>query len=576
MNPGRGRPTRLVRVGRRRISQLLPDRADLAALRRAPRKDVFAGLTVAVAALPLSIGFGVASGLGARAGLVTAVVAGCLAAVFGGARLQITGPSGVMAVVLAPIAAAHGTPGVLTTGLLTGLLLLGLSLGRASRYMRCVPTPVVKGFILGAAVVIIAQQVPPALGRHVPHGEAVAASALGALRAFCSDPNWPALGITVGTLLVCLCGARLRPAVPFPLLAVAAATVVAEVARLPLARIGHLPTSLPTPSPGFLVPGEVLALLPTAVTVTVLVALESLMTAAAADALSGRERHDGQRVLFGQGLANLAVPFFGGVAATGTVCRTAINVRSGAVSQLAALTNAAVVALVVLVAAPLVSAVPLAALAGVLIATATRMIDVAALRALGRVGRGQAAIAALTGALTLTVDLVTAVLTGTALAVVLALRTVAASARVDQVWVPVQRAPHTGTGPAPATPDAQIAVHRFAGPLLFTTADRVLRPVFAARGRAVVLDLERVTGLDTTAILTLADVIDHHLRRGAVVHLSGVSDPHRAHLDALGVLGKLPPGALCTTVAEAVAHARAQLHPVTPAAQEGPSSHPQV
>ncbi|MEU7636803.1 SulP family inorganic anion transporter [Streptomyces sp. NPDC039016] len=546
-------------------------------MRQAPRKDVFAGLTVAVAALPLSIGFGVASGLGARAGLVTAVVAGCLAAVFGGARLQITGPSGVLAVVLAPIAQAHGASGVLTTGLLTGTMLLGLSLVRASRYMRCVPTPVVKGFILGAAVVIIAQQVPPALGRHVPHGEAVAASAVGAVSGFCTDPDWPALCITLGTLAVSLLGARLRPALPFPLLAVAAATVVATAAHLPLARIGHLPTGLPDPSPGFLAAGEILALLPTAATLTVLIALESLMTAAAADALSGGERHDGQRVLFGQGLANLAVPFFGGVAATGTVCRTAINVRSGAVSRLAALTNAAVVALVVLVAAPLVAAVPLAALAGVLIATATRMIDVAALRALGRVGRGQAAIAALTGALTLTVDLVTAVLTGTALAVVLALRTVTATARVEEVWVPVQGDPTTGTGPSPAaSPEARIVVHRFAGPLLFTTADRVLRPVFPSPGRAVILDLERVTGLDTTAILALAEVIDRHLRRGAVVHLSGVSDPHRAHLDALGVLAALPPGALFTTAAEAVAHARARLLPVTSTPREAPSAPPQT
>ncbi|WP_274912766.1 SulP family inorganic anion transporter [Streptomyces sp. WZ-12] len=575
--------------------RLLPGRADLAAVRRAPRKDLFAGLTVAVAALPLSIGFGVATGLGARAGLVTAVLAGGLVAVLGGARLQITGPSGVVAVVLAPIAQAHGAAGVLTTGLLAGVVLLGLALTRASRYARWVPAPVVKGFVLGAAVVIVAQQIPPALGRTVPHGEAVAAAAARAAAGFVAEPHWPALLTALATAAVSLVGARLRPAAPFPLLAIAAATVVAGVAHLPLARIGHLPTGLPAPSGGFLLPSEVPALLPAAVTLAALVALESLMTAAAADALSGAERHDGQRVLFGQGIANLVVPFFGGVAATGTMCRTAINVRSGAASQLAALTNAAALALVVWSAAPLVSTVPLAALAGVLIATALRMIDLAALRALGRVGRGQAAIAALTGALTLAVNLVTAVVTGIVLAMVLALRTVAATARVEHVWipawVPVQGAPPLAGRPPspqapgapdlpvptalPGPPDEQISVHRFTGPLLFTTADRVLRTVLASRARVVVLDLERVTGLDSTAMLTLAEVIDHHVRRGAVIHLSGVRDTHRLHLDALGVLAKLPaPGALFETVDEAVAHAHQRNRPLPATPPEEPLPHP--
>ncbi|MFE7317244.1 SulP family inorganic anion transporter [Streptomyces sp. NPDC057555] len=570
-----------MRVGSGRLTRFLPGRADLAALGRAPRRDVFAGLTVAVAALPLSIGFGVATGLGARAGLVTAVLAGALAAVLGGARLQITGPSGVVAVVLAPIAEEHGTTGVLTTGLLAGLALLALALARASRYARWVPAPVVKGFVLGAAVVIVAQQVPSALGRTVPHGEPVAAAAARAVAGFVTEPHWPALLTAVATAVVSLVGARLRPAVPFPLLAVAAATVVAEVAPLPLARIGHFPTGLPTPSSGFLEPAEVLALVPAATTLAALIALESLMTAAAADTLSGTEHHDGQRVLFGQAVANLVLPFFGGVAATGTMCRTAINVRSGAVSQLAALTNAAAIALVVWIAAPLVSAVPLAALAGVLIATAVRMIDLAALRALGRVGRGQAVIAAVTGTLTLAVNLVTAVVTGVVLAMVLALRTLAATARVEHQWVPAQGALDAGARPpSPEVPDVsegagppavQISVHRFAGPLLFTTADRVLRPVILSQARAVVLDLGRITGLDTTAMLTLADVIDHHVRRGALVHLSGVCDAHRVHLDALGVLARLPaPGGLFATAAEAVTQARQRLHPLASAPPDGP------
>ncbi|KUL46143.1 hypothetical protein ADL22_10660 [Streptomyces sp. NRRL F-4489] len=546
-------------------------------MRRAPRQDVFAGLTVAIAALPLSLGFGVASGLGARAGLITAVLAGGLAAVLGGARLQITGPSGVIAVVLAPVAAARGTSAVLVTGLLAGAVLLAFSLAGADRYLRWVPAPVVKGCVLGAAAVIIAQQIPAGLGRTVPHGEAVAAAAAGAVGGFLRDPDWPALAVALATLAISLLGPRLRPAVPFPLLAVAAATAVAECARLPLPRIGHLRTGLPAPSPDFLVPSEVFGLVPGALTLAALIALESLMGAAAADAMSGTERHDGRRVLFGQGVANLAVPFFGGVAATGTMCRTALNVRSGAVSQLAALANAAALAVVLLAAAPLASAVPLAALAGVLIATATRMIDIGSLRALSRVGRGQAAIAALTATLTLAVDLVTAVCTGMVLAMALALRTLTATSRVEHVRVPAQRTPlPEGTPPAPASSEAQIAVHHLAGPLLFTTADRVLGPVMLpSPARAVVLDLSRVTGLDSTAILLLAEVIDHHRRRDAVVHLSGVCEAHRVHLGALGVLAKLPPpGTPFATASEAVAQARAHLHALAPSPQDEPATRP--
>ncbi|MEU5304317.1 SulP family inorganic anion transporter [Streptomyces noursei] len=546
-------------------------------MRRAPRQDLFAGLTVAIAALPLSIGFGVASGLGARAGLVTAVLAGGLAALTGGARLQITGPSGVVAVVLAPIAHVHGRSGVLLTGLLAGIVLLVLSLVRADRYLRCVPAPVVKGFVVGAAAVIVAQQIPAALGRTVAHGEAVAVTAAGAVVDFFRNPDWPAFAITLATFALSLIGTRFKPAIPFPLLAVAAATAFARITHLRLARIGQLPTGVPAPTLDFLAPSKALGLLPAALTLAAVIALESLMTAAAADSMKGSERHDGQRVLFGQSLANLAVPCFGGVAATGTVCRTAINVRSGAASQLAALTNAAVLAVILLAAAPLVTAVPLAALAGVLIATAVRMIDLGSLRALGRIGRGQAAIAALTAALTLAVNLVTAVITGIVLAMILALRTLTATAHIEHVSVPAQRTPlPEGTPPSPHAAQEQIAVHYVAGPLLFSTADRVLRSAMVpSQARTVILDLSRVTELDTTAILTLADVIEHQQQRGAVIQLSGVCDTHRLHLDALGVLAKLPPpGSPFATAAEAIAQARAQLASLAPQPQDESFPHP--
>ncbi|MEG9553112.1 SulP family inorganic anion transporter, partial [Streptomyces baarnensis] len=196
---------------------------------RAPRRDLLAGLTVAIVALPLALGFGVASGLGAEAGLATAVVAGALAAVFGGSNLQVSGPTGAMTVVLVPIVAEYGPGGVLTVGLMAGGLLIVLALLRAGRSMRYVPAPVVEGFTFGIACVIALQQIPNALGVAAPEGDKVLVVAWRAVEEFAGGPNWTALAITVGVAGLMLAGARLRPGVPFSVVAVVAATLAVQL-----------------------------------------------------------------------------------------------------------------------------------------------------------------------------------------------------------------------------------------------------------------------------------------------------------------------------------------------------------
>lgn len=185
----------LVVRGLARVRSLLPSRADLAVMGRDPRRDLLAGLTVAIVALPLALGFGVSSGLGAEAGLATAVVAGALAAVFGGSNLQVSGPTGAMTVVLVPIVARHGTGGVLMVGLIAGLMLLGLAVARAGRYMVYVPASVVEGFTVGIACVIGLQQVPGALGVAKPEGDKVLVVTWRAVEAFVKSPNWTAVAL---------------------------------------------------------------------------------------------------------------------------------------------------------------------------------------------------------------------------------------------------------------------------------------------------------------------------------------------------------------------------------------------
>lgn len=550
--------TRERRTGPARVRALLPSRRDWHSVRLSPRRDLVAGVIVAIVALPLALGFGVSSGLGAAAGLVAAIVAGVLAAVFGGSNLQVSGPTGAMTVVLVPIVHTFGPGGVLTVGLLAGLLLMVLAVARAGRYMRYVPAPVVEGFTVGIAGVIALQQVPAALGVPTPEGEKVVVVAARALASFAAHPHWPAIALAVGVAAVMLLGARWRPAIPFSLVAVVLATIITAVVSLPVARIGALPGTLPAPSLTFLHLADLGTLLPSAVAVAALAGLESLLSATVADAMSVNERHDPDRELFGQGLANVVTPLFGGVPATAAIARTAVNVRSGARSRLAAFTHAIVLALIVPAAAPLVAQIPLAALAGVLLATAVRMIEVGSVRALARAGRGDALVLALTAAATLVLDLVTAVIVGLVVAGALALRAVARAARVQEV--PLEVGDHREEERALLA--EHIVAYRLDGPLLFAAAHRFLLELSeVADVRVVILRMSRVSAVDGTGALVLRDAIERLEHRGITVLVSGVRPGHERTLDAVGVIDRLrESGRVFATTPEAITSARDRLH----------------
>ncbi|WP_179889611.1 SulP family inorganic anion transporter, partial [Streptomyces sp. st115] len=550
---------------------------------RAPRRDLLAGLTVAIVALPLALGFGVASGLGAEAGLATAVVAGALAAVFGGSNLQVSGPTGAMTVVLVPIVAEYGPGGVLTVGLMAGGLLIVLALLRAGRSMRYVPAPVVEGFTFGIACVIALQQIPNALGVAAPEGDKVLVVAWRAVEEFAGGPNWTALAITVGVAGLMLAGARLRPGVPFSVVAVVAATLAVQLFDLDGATpIGALPAGLPAPSLGFLDVSAVGSLVAPAIAVAALAALESLLSATVADGMTTGQKHDPDRELFGQGIANLAAPLFGGVPATAAIARTAVNVRTGAGSRLAALTHAAVLAVIVFAAAPLVSRIPLAALAGVLLATALRMVEVGALRAMARATRSDAVVLVLTAVATLVLDLVLAVVIGLAVAGLLALRAVAAEARVDRVHpyddgVPELPGAQTYGGEVPELPGSdpykgggggelagtagQVVAYRVEGPLFFAGAHRSLLELGEISGvRVVILRMCRVTTVDATGALALKDTVHRLNGRGIVVLASGIRPDQRRALESVGALELLRrEGREYATASEAFGAARERL-----------------
>ncbi|HWH32632.1 MAG TPA: SulP family inorganic anion transporter, partial [Egibacteraceae bacterium] len=498
------------------------------------RADLLAGLTVGIVALPLALAFGVSSGMGAAAGLVTAIVAGAVAAAFGGSRFQVSGPTGAMTVVLIPVVARHGAEAVLLVGVLAGLFLVVLAGLRVGRFVGFIPTPVVEGFTLGIALIIALQQVPAALGVDKPEAERTLALVWQAAEAFLRAPAAPSLVLTGVVVALMVVLPRLLRAVPASLVAVALATLAAEVLRLDVPRIGALPSGFAVPALGDLPWAQLDTLVGPAIAIAALAAIESLLSATVADGMSGGERHDPDRELFGQGLANAASCLVGGMPATGAIARTAVNIRAGAQTRLSALAHAGVVAGVVLGLGGVVALIPLAALAGVLLVTAARMVEFGSLRAIVRTTRSDALVLVATAAATLLFDLVVAVEVGIAVAGVLALRHIARSTLMERLEA------------APLAEDPEgllqrrVAVYRFDGSLFFGAAHRFLLELTSVSDvDAVVLRLSGVRTMDATGAALLGDVIERLEHRGVAVLLSGARPQHESLLRRAGVLERL-------------------------------------
>ncbi len=510
--------------------------------------DVRAGAISAVSLLPSVLGLGVAAGLGAASGVTSAVVGGATAALFGGVRLQITAPTGALVAVLAPVTRAYGPAGTLTVGMLAGLLLVVASLVGASRVARHAPVSVIQGFTLGGALVIVLRQLVVILGpsgRHVAgsasHGPVVFA-VVRTLTEFVTHPHWAGVVVASMTMTVRLVEARSRLPGLFTAVTVAVVTTLTRQLHLRLHHIGYHSGALPVPSVRFLEASSVLALLPSAALLALLVALESLRAAISADSLNARERPLEDRELLGQGLANLTAPLFGGIASTGSAARTALNARVGATSRVASLAGCSTLALLSLAGAPLIAQIPRVALSGIVIAIAARAIDVRALRTLALADRSQTAVVAVTAAAPLVFNFAIALAAGATLATSLALRQIARTAHVKRgsaqgrpvcfESLPVRRDLSAGL-PAGRT-------DRFSldGPLFFATADRLLRPVRQSSAHVIILDMTRVTAVDATALIALRTVVDAFARRGTRVVVRGISAECTAAMRAVGLVNE--------------------------------------
>ncbi len=388
------------------------------------RHDLLAALTVAIVALPLSMAFAIASGVSPERGLYTAIVGGFLVSALGGSRFQIGGPAGAFIVLVSATVAKFGLQGLLLTVLMSGFLLTLIGLSRLGSLIRHIPHAVTVGFTAGIAVIILASQLKDLGGLTLKGAEpGLLLPKLGALGAALPTLNPAALAIGVGSAVLIFLQRRFKPNWPGMLLAVIVASIIAKLLHVPVetigSRFGELPHGLPMPALPQVTAELVMHLLPVSLSFALLGGVESLLSAKVADSMTAR-RHRSNMELVAQGIANIASALFGGISVTGTIARTATNVRAGAKSPLSGMMHALFLLLFLLVAAPLASFVPLSALAGVLVVVCWNMADRAEFLALLRRWPG-ATVLLTTFGLTILKDLTFGIIAGCLLAAVLVL-----------------------------------------------------------------------------------------------------------------------------------------------------------
>lgn len=534
----------------RRVSRLLPARADYSEVPRSWKADVAAGLTVGVVALPLALAFGISSGVGAAAGLVTAVVAGAVAAVFGGSHVQVSGPTGAMAVVLAPVVAEYGLGSIALVTVLAGVMVLVAGATGLGRAVTFIPWPVIEGFTLGIAVIIFLQQLPSALGVSPPAGERPLASTWHVITA--AEPAAAGRGLLVVAVVVLLMVVlpRVHRGIPESLAAVVVSTLLVVWLGLDVGRIGSLPSHLPSPVLPSADAGAMRTLVSAALAIAALAAIESLLSARVAATMGPTGPYDPDRELVGQGLASVASGLFGGMPSTGAIARTAVNVRSGARSRVSALVHSVLLLGVVYLATGPVSAIPLAALGAVLMVTATRMLSPRTVVRIMRSTRSDAFTFVVTAAVTVCLDLVEAVEVGVVVAAFFALRRVASRSSVVREDIPGPQQPG----------DEQIALLRLDGAMFFGVAERISTMITDAdhpHVSVVVIRMSQLGMLDATGAHTLGRIAEELEARGVTVIIKGVRAEHLDLLTNLGVIEALRhENHLVDSLDEAITHAR--------------------
>jgi SulP family sulfate permease len=472
--------------------------------------DVIAGITVGLVALPLAMAFAIASGLTPQAGIYCAIVTGFLISAFGGSKTQIGGPTGAFVVVVAGIVAAHGIDGLFMITVMAGVLLVIMGITGLGTGVKFIPRPVVIGFTNGIAVLIASTQIKDFLGLHLEKVPGVFSLRIEALARNFHTLSYEATALAVFTLLTLIICRSVSARIPGPIVALLLGTLAVYFFKLPVETIGTRFGGIPSGLPHFAIPrfrtDLIQGLLGPAFTVAMLGAIESLMSAVVSDRMSN-DRHNPNVELIGQGIANIFSPMFGGLPATGAIARTATNIRAGAQSPVAGMIHALTLLCILLFAAPLVSYVPMAALAGILMVVAYNMGEWREIPQLLKLTKTDISVWLVTFALTVFADLTVAVEAGMILAALLFISRVAATTTVSQVT-----GDYVEDGRVHILQDKDIpyyaTIFRIHGPFLFGATDKIsvvtedvhkLPPV-------VILRLRNMSALDATGLFAIEEV----------------------------------------------------------------------
>ena len=472
--------------------------------------DLIAGVTVGLVALPLAMAFSIASGLTPQAGIYCAIVTGFLISALGGSKTQIGGPTGAFVVVVAGIVAVHGVDGLFMCTVMAGVLLVIMGITGLGSAVKFIPRPVVIGFTNGIAVLIASTQVKDFFGLHLDKVPGVFSVRVQALATSFHTLSFEATALAVFTLLTLIACRSVSARIPGPIVALLLSTCAVYFFKLPVETIGTKFGGIPGGLPHLQIPrfrvDLIHGLLGPAFTVAMLGAIESLMSAVVSDRMS-QDRHNPNVELFGQGIANIFSPMFGGLPATGAIARTATNIRSGAQSPVAGMIHALTLLCILLFAAPLVSYVPMAALAGILMVVAYNMGEWREIPQLLKLTKTDISIWLVTFALTVFADLTVAVEAGMILAALLFISRVASTTTVSQVTDD-----YVEDGRVHILQDKDIpyyaTIFRIHGPFLFGATDKIaavtenlhkLPPV-------VILRLRNMTALDATGLFAIEEV----------------------------------------------------------------------
>ena len=523
--------------------------------------DLIAGLTVGIVALPLAMAFGIASGVKPEAGIFTAVVAGFIISALGGSKVQIGGPTGAFVVIVYGIIAGYGLDNLLICTIMAGVMLLIMGFTRMGTMIKFIPYPVTMGFTCGIAVLIFSTQIKDFLGLKLEKVPADFVDKMKALGENLGTWQWPTAALALAsTLIIVFWPKPLARRVPGSIVAVILGTALVWLFQLPVETIGTRFGGIPQGLPKLHVPelswATVEHLFQPAVTIALLAAIESLLSAVVADGMID-DRHDSNQELMAQGIANIASPLFGGIPATGAIARTATNIRSGARSPVAGITHALTLLIILLAAAPLAKFIPLATLSAVLMVVAYNMGEWHHFTRLAKWPKSDSAVFLATFALTVLIDLTVAVQVGMVLAAVLFIKRISETTQITAVdeTTETEGAHHSLVGKE--IPEG-VMIYRVFGAFFFGAADKLETALKRARQEPdiLILRMRKVLAMDATGLNALEDLYEKLHAKGKHLILSGPHTQPLFAMDRAGFLDRLGRENVCAHVDAALARAR--------------------